>query len=203
MPPRVRAVDGPAGRGRPRAALRCARRAAPRSLATRCAALRSIEYARGSVSEASTSAAAPFRLLLRVRYNECDAQGIVFNARWSDYADIASGEYVRALFGSVHPAETGLDWRLVKQTIEWQAPARYDDVLELGVRTLRVGTTSFALETRFVRHADRAPLAAIETVCVMVDHAGGKRPIPAEARAALERGAPGVIVDHAGATPPR
>ncbi len=156
---------GPRAPGSPR----CSARHTLRALA---AALRSIEYARGSVSEASTSAAAPFRLLLRVRYNECDAQGIVFNARWGDYADIASGEYVRALFGSVHPAETGLDWRLVKQTIEWQAPARYDDVLELAIRTLRVGTTSFALETRFVRHADRAPLAVIETVCVMVDHAG-------------------------------
>jgi acyl-CoA thioester hydrolase len=192
MPSRCGAVDAPR-----RAAL-ATRRAA---LATRRAAL--IEYARGSVSEASTSTAAPFRLLLRVRYNECDAQGIVFNARWADYADIASTEYVRALFGSVHPAETGLDWRLVKQTTEWQAPGRYDDVLDLAVRTLRVGTTSFALETRCLRHADRAPLAAIETVCVMVDHAGVKRPIPAEARAAFERGAPGLVVDHAGAKPPR
>lgn len=164
------------------------------------------------MSEASPSAA-PFRLLLRVRYNECDAQGIVFNARWADYADIASGEYMRALFGSVHPAETGLDWRLVKQAIEWQAPARYDDVLDLRVRTLRVGTTSFTLETRCLRHGDAAPLAAIETVCVMVDPAGKKRPIAPEVRAALERGAPGVAVDHAAAlalapppsliTPPR
>ena len=159
------------------------------------------------MTSASTSAAAPFRLLLRVRYNECDAQGIVFNARWADYADIASSEYVRALFGSVHPAETGLDWRLVKQITQWQAPARYDDVLELRVCTLRVGTTSFALETRFLRHADEAPLASIETICVMVDRAGVKRPIPAEARAAFERDAPGVTVDHAAAraplTPPR
>ena len=37
-----------------------------------------------------------FRLRLRVRYNECDAQGIVFNARWVDYVDIAVGEPDRA-----------------------------------------------------------------------------------------------------------
>lgn len=176
MPPAVRAVDAPAP-------------------STRSSTLAPI------VSEASSSAAAPFHLLLRVRYNECDAQGIVFNARWADYADIASAEYMRALLGSVHPAETGLDWRLVKQTIEWQAPARYDDVLDLRVRALRVGTTSFTLETRVHRHPDGAPLAAIETVCVAVDPRGQKRPLQGAARAALERGAPGAVVDHAAAAP--
>jgi acyl-CoA thioester hydrolase len=147
----------------------------------------------------------PFRLLLRVRYCECDAQGIVFNARWADYADIASGEYTRVLFGSVQPAETGVDWRVVKQTTEWRAPARYDDVLDLRVHTLRVGTTSFVLATESRRHADQSHLASTETICVMVEPAGAKRPITADERAALERGAPGVIVDHAAAlsTTPR
>jgi acyl-CoA thioester hydrolase len=141
----------------------------------------------------------PFRLLLRVRYNECDLQGIVFNARWGDYADIASGEYMRALFGSVDPAVTGADWRLVKQTTEWRAPARYDDVLDIRVHTLRVGTTSFVLATEYRRHADGALLAGTETTCVMVDPAGQKRAIAGAMRETLERGAPGVIVDHAAA----
>jgi acyl-CoA thioester hydrolase len=141
----------------------------------------------------------PFRLLIRVRYNECDMQGIVFNARWGDYADLASAEYMRALFGSVDPAETGLDWRLVKQTTEWWAPARYDDVLDLRVRTLRVGTTSFVLATEYRRHADQELLASTETTCVMVEPSGAKMPISADARAALEHGAPGVVVDHAAA----
>ena len=146
----------------------------------------------------------PFRLLLRVRYNECDAQGIVFNARWGDYADLASAELVRALFGAADAAVTGLDWRLVKQTTEWRAPARYDDVLDVRVRALRVGTTSFTLETEYRRHADQAQLARTETVCVLVDPSGQKRAVPPDVRAALERGAPGVIVDHAAAlTTPR
>lgn len=146
----------------------------------------------------------PFRLLLRVRYGECDAQGIVFNARWGDYLDIAASEYSRALFGGVDPAATGLDWRLVKQTIEWHAPARYDDVIDIRVRTLRVGTTSFELATDLRRYADQTRLASAETVCVMVAPvAGVKMAVPDAARAALERGAPGVVVDHAGADPPR
>jgi acyl-CoA thioester hydrolase len=142
----------------------------------------------------------PFRLLLRVRYGDCDVQGIVFNARWGDYVDVAASEYSRVLFGGVDPAATGLDWKLVKQTIEWHAPARYDDVLDIRVRTVRVGTTSFVLATELLRHADETRLASVETTCVMIDPvSGGKNPIPDRARAALERGAPGVIVDQAAA----
>jgi len=135
----------------------------------------------------------PFRYLLRVRYGECDAQGIVYNARWGDYIDIAVSEYGRTLFGSID----ALDWKLVKQTIEWRASARFDDVLDIRVRTVRLGNTSFVLACEFVRHGSDAPLATAETTYVMVDAAGAKRAIPDAARAALERGAPGAVVDHA------
>jgi acyl-CoA thioester hydrolase len=138
----------------------------------------------------------PFRFLLRVRYGECDAQGIVFNARWGDYVDIAVTEYTRSLFGSIAPS---MEWRLVKQTLEWRASARFDDVLECRVSTLRVGTTSFTFTTQFRRFADAADLAAAETIYVACDPAGTKIAIGDAHRAALERGAPGIVVDHAGA----
>jgi acyl-CoA thioester hydrolase len=140
----------------------------------------------------------PFRLLLRVRYSECDAQGIVFNARWADYVDIAVGEFSRALFGSVDPSVTGIDWRLVKQTIEWRASARYDDVLDCRVSTVRVGTTSFTLATEFRRLADDSAIATAETVYVAFSPGGGKQPVAGNHRSALERGAPGVVVDQSG-----
>ena len=50
--------------------------------------------------------AEPFRYLLRVRYGECDAQMIVYNARWGDYVDIATTEFTRAVFGTVDPSAT-------------------------------------------------------------------------------------------------
>ena len=40
-----------------------------------------------------------FTLLLRVRYGECDAQQVVFNARYADYIDIALTEYFRVAVG--------------------------------------------------------------------------------------------------------
>lgn len=141
----------------------------------------------------------PFRLLLRVRYSECDAQGIVFNARYGEYMDVAACEYSRTLFGGIDGATTGIDWRLVRQVTEWKAPARFDDVLEISVTTARVGTTSFTLSGVFRRRPDGLVLTEIETVYVVVDPTSGdKRPIAEHHRAALIRGAPGVTLDLAG-----
>jgi len=144
--------------------------------------------------------APPFRFLLRVRYQECDAQKIVFNARWAEYIDLASAEYTRALFGSVDPDVSGIDWRLVRQTIEWKASGHYDDVLEARVRTVRVGTTSFTLVTEFVRWPDDAILVTAETVYVATHPiTGAKQPVSDDHRRKFEAGAPGVVIDHAGA----
>jgi acyl-CoA thioester hydrolase len=143
----------------------------------------------------------PFRLLLRVRYSECDAQGIVFNARYGEYMDVASCEYSRVVFGGVDGASTGIDWRLVRQVTEWKAPARFDDVIAIKVTTARVGTTSFTLGASFHRHPDGLLLATVETVYVVVDpDKNEKKPIPERHLASLERGAPGVVVDFSGGT---
>ena len=143
---------------------------------------------------------APFRFLFRVRYGECDAQNIVFNARWADYIDIACTEYLRALFGVADPGQAGLHIRLVRQLVEWKEPGRFDDVIDAEVRTLKVGTTSFTLVTVFRRMADREVLAMADTVYVSVDPiVGQKRGLEEGHRRALEAGAGGRVVDHAGA----
>ena len=56
----------------------------------------------------------PFRYYTRVRYQDCDAQHVVFNARYGDYADAARIEYQRVVWG----ATTGpgaVDMQLVRQ----------------------------------------------------------------------------------------
>jgi acyl-CoA thioester hydrolase len=126
---------------------------------------------------------APFAFEFRVRYAECDAQGIVFNARWGDYVDLVATEFTRDRFGSPDPAVTGIDYRVRRQVLEWRAPARFDDVLIAGVTTVAVGTTSFTLRTDF-RRGDQ-PLVTVETVYVVVDPAGRKQPVPARHRALL------------------
>jgi len=140
-----------------------------------------------------------FRYYVRVRYAECDAQKIVFNARYSEYIDLATTEYLRALGFGEELVEGALDYQLVKQTIEWKASAHFDNVLEISVRTLRIGTTSFELSHEF-RIADKPPVIAFaQTIYVCVDaQTMGKTPVSDALREALDRGSPGSVTDHAG-----
>ena len=140
-----------------------------------------------------------FRYYLRVRYGECDAQKVVFNSRYAEYVDIATSEFLRALgFGQAF-IEGSLDFQLVKQTIEWKAAARYDQVLELAISATRLGNTSFTLSTEFRVAGEERIMVTAETVYVLVDaHTLRKMSLPADLRAALERGAPGAVTDHAG-----
>ena len=79
-----------------------------------------------------------FRFRFRVRYNECDAQLVVFNARYADYVDLAMTEFMRSLGRDYNALlARGLDNQVVKMTLEWQAPARFDDVIDVHVRTLK------------------------------------------------------------------
>ena len=139
-----------------------------------------------------------FRYFMRTRYNECDAQKVVFNARYADYTDVAAAEFFRALGYEKEMQSGDLDYQLVKQTTEWRAPARYDQVLEIAVLTKHIGNTSFTLATEFRLAGEERVIVNVETVYVHVDHHSlQKSPVPPELRAALERGASNVTIDHA------
>lgn len=130
----------------------------------------------------------PFRYYLRVRYGECDAQKVVFNARYADYVDLAIFEYLRELGFGAALLDGSFDYQVVKLTLEWKAPARFDQVLELSVCPARLGTTSFTVVTEFRVSGEERLLARAETVYVNVDPVTLlKAPLSPELRSALER----------------
>jgi acyl-CoA thioester hydrolase len=140
-----------------------------------------------------------FRYYLRVRYGECDAQRVVFNARYAEYIDLATTEFLRALGYGEQLFSGELDFQLVKQTIEWKAPARFDQVLEISVFAKALGDTSFTLAAEFRIAGHDRVLATAETVYVLVkQHTLTKTPLPPDLRAAMQDGAAGVTTDHAG-----
>jgi acyl-CoA thioester hydrolase len=142
---------------------------------------------------------APFRYYLRIRYGECDAQKVVFNSRYSDYVDVSVNEFLRACGILGEFVDGPLDFQLVKQTIEWTAPARFDQVLELSIAASRLGTTSFMLTTEFRIADEPGVIATAETIYVLVDaQTLTKVPLPDHVRAALQEGAAGRTTDHAG-----
>jgi acyl-CoA thioester hydrolase len=140
-----------------------------------------------------------FRYYLRVRYGECDAQKVVFNARYAEYVDLATTEFLRALGYGEQLFSGELDFQLVKQTIEWKAPARFDQVLEIAVFARSLGNTSFTLAAEFRIAGHDRLIATAETIYVLVQqHSLTKTPLPTDLRAALQKGAHGATTDHAG-----
>lgn len=125
---------------------------------------------------------------LRVRWAEVDRQGIVFNGHYLFYLDVGITEYWRAL-GYPYPdalVEHGSDLFVKKASIEYHAPAHYDDLLDVMVRVARIGRTSlqFLLE---IQRAD-AQLIGGEIIYVNADPATRTpAPVPGFLREAIAR----------------
>lgn len=130
-------------------------------------------------------------LFLRVRYAECDAQGVVFNARYADYADIAATEYFRALVGDYTAMKTaGYENQVVSYQIDWRSSAVFDDVLSLTVSTTHVGNTSFQFTVQCAKRIKEGwqNVCTMQTSYVMVTAVDYKKcSIPTQYKDAFAR----------------
>jgi len=142
----------------------------------------------------------PFRFRFRVRYSECDAQSVVFNARYADYVDIAVNEYIRTVFGDYQNLlRQDLDIQVVSLVLNYRAPARFDDVLEARISDGRLGNTSFNLHLEFLRFGEEQLVAEADITYVLIQSSKmAKTPITGDVREKLVAGAPGVLISHAG-----
>jgi acyl-CoA thioester hydrolase len=125
---------------------------------------------------------------LRVRWSEVDMQAIVFNGHYLTYFDVAFTEYWRltGLPDVLQQARDGRELFARKATVEYLAPARFDDLLDIGVRCAGMGRSSvrFVLEI----HQQDRHLVTGELVYVYADTALRKAtPIPDEWRATITR----------------
>lgn len=124
---------------------------------------------------------------LRVRWVEVDMQKIVFNGHYLMYFDTAMGSYWRSL--AMPYAETmeylGGDLFVRKATVEYHGSARYDDVLDVGVRCARIGNSSLVFHCAAFRHDQ--PLVSGELVYVFADPATQtSKAVPQELRDVLQ-----------------
>jgi acyl-CoA thioester hydrolase len=128
----------------------------------------------------------PFVNQLRVRYHECDAQGIVFNANHFAYFDITLTELWRAAFGSYDAmVEAGTDVIVADAQATFHASPRFDDVLDIEMTIEKLGNTSMI--SRFEEKRNGEVLVSGRMVHVFITPGPNtKQQIPEDVRARLE-----------------
>ena len=112
---------------------------------------------------------APFKFSARTRvgFSDTDAQGVVYYGRYNPYFDLARVEYLRSL-GLLH-RDTGGEFVMRANDVEYFAPARFDDELDIYARVSRIGTTSVTFTFAAHKIPDDTLMVTAHQTLVYVD----------------------------------
>ena len=131
-----------------------------------------------------------FKHTLRVRWKECDIQGIAYYGSYIDFIDVAQAEYFRNLGILTHQANDRkvFDLAAVKVTLEYKSPARIDELIDIFLRVEKIGRTSIDKRSEIYRSDTDELLCSGQSVSVNFDSELGKsRDVPAEIRAIIDK----------------
>ena len=111
----------------------------------------------------------PFKFSARTRvgFSDTDAQGIVYYGRYNPYFDLARVEYLRSI-GQLHREADG-DFVMRANDVEYFAPARFDDELEIYARVSRIGRTSITFQFAAYKIPEDTLLVTAHQTLVYVD----------------------------------
>jgi acyl-CoA thioester hydrolase len=129
----------------------------------------------------NANGAAPFACDLRVRYGECDPQGVVFNAHFLAYFDIGITELFRTALGGYQAiVDRGVDFVVAEAGLRYRRPAHFDEELRLEVALTRLGKTSITTGHRVLRDGELLVEGALRHVLVELKgrKPGAKTAIP-------------------------
>jgi acyl-CoA thioester hydrolase len=114
----------------------------------------------------------------RVGFSDTDAQAVVYYGRYMPYFDQARTEYHRHLGG----IDVRDQFAMRASTVEYHAPARFDDLLEVFIRVERIGTTSVTYDLAaygLTDGQDDVLLATAKQTIVAIDRASRRAlPVP-------------------------
>lgn len=122
---------------------------------------------------------------IRVYYEDTDAAGIVYYANYLKFAERARTELLRAV-GIDHSwmrDATGLAFAVRDCTVDYQAPARLDDALEVHTRLLEISGAAIRAEQIVMRDRDVLARITLRIVCLRAD--GRPARLPENIRAAM------------------
>jgi acyl-CoA thioester hydrolase len=127
----------------------------------------------------------PFKYsaLARVWFSDTDAQGVVYYGRYLPYFDHARTEYHRHLGALATP---GREFVMRASSVEYHAPARFDDLIEAFVRVSRIGRSSMTYECAAYRLPDEMLMVTAQQTLVLIDLEGRMPvPVPDDVRSAI------------------
>ena len=127
---------------------------------------------------------------MRVRWKECDAQGIAFYGSYLDFIDVSETEYFRNLDILLHDEKQREEFDLVvvKLNLEYKSPARIDDVIDVYLSTTKMGNTSVSQECKIYHTRTQTLILNGKIISVNFDQKTGKsRPIPDRIRNIIKR----------------
>jgi acyl-CoA thioester hydrolase len=111
-----------------------------------------------------------FSAQTRVGFSDTDAQGIVYYGRYLPYFDLARVEYHRNLgLLGMEIGEEGQEFVMRALTVDYHAPAVFDDLIEVCVRLARIGRTSATYELAAYRARDDVLMVTATQTLVLVD----------------------------------
>jgi acyl-CoA thioester hydrolase len=110
-----------------------------------------------------TAVPEPFIHRLRVRYSECDLQGVLFNANYLAYIDHTITELWRAAYGGYTVMlDRGVDIVVAEVNMRFRAAARFDEEIVIEATVTNLGTTSVTITFRFHRAGTEESRAGTE-----------------------------------------
>ena len=120
-----------------------------------------------------------------MRYSEIDSQSHVYNGRYLDYVDVAVTEYLRSLGFLFGPGSDTPEFHVVRAIVEYHSPIVVDEEIDLSVRTVKIGRTSWTVLVEF-RGATLSDIRATAEIVFVTERGGEKLPVPQAIRAAFE-----------------
>lgn len=119
----------------------------------------------------------------RVIYGDTDMMGVVYYANYLRYFEAGRTELLRALGVSYRELETaGYGLPAVNASVQYKAPARYDDELTLETSIAEVGFGSVKIAYKLVRSEDQKLLTTGETTHAFVGPSGKITRFPEDLR---------------------
>ena len=114
-----------------------------------------------------------FTTTRRVQFGDTDMAGIIHFASFYHYMEEAEHEFFRSLGLSImqqQPDGSVIGWPRVSASCSFDAPAYFEDVLEVRLNVSRKGVKSLTFEVEFWRDETRIAHGRMKTACCICRH---------------------------------